>query len=460
MSALEATDHGVCLIDSLKSAEEVENYVIGLRRDLHLHPEISLHEERTIKVVMEELTKMGIVVEVVPNGGVIGIINGEQEGKSLVLRADLDALPMKEEELNLKERKIVVSRNDEAAHTCGHDGHTAMLLGAAKILSQNKDKLKGKVILAFEQGEENATGIFNILKRLIEIGADGVWGIHLKSDIPSGKISVDAGPRMAGYFTFSIRIIGKSGHGSRPDLAISPLDCFTDFYTQLKAMRLNALDPFSAVTYAIGSLSSGSVANIIPDTLEFSGTCRYLNYEQGLRAEHEFKRILEKICELHYCTYEFITEPKAVNLFVYNQEDCASVALEAVKTSIGEEAVYHYPAWMASESFAYYQKYFPGVFAFLGIENKEKGTGAEHHNAHFDLDEDVLKLGVAATVQYTIDFLNSKKEINFTPEQKGLKDLFIEFGQYNPMSDKTVLKKQCLEQWNIGGGRGFGTNFI
>ncbi|MFC6604805.1 M20/M25/M40 family metallo-hydrolase [Ectobacillus funiculus] len=154
MSTLEVTDNGVRLAGSLKCAKEVDNYVICLRRDFHLHPEISLQEERTMKVVTEELKKMEIEVEVVPNGGVIGIINGEQEGKSLVLRADLDALPMKEEELNLKERKIVVSTNDEAAHTCGHDGHTAMLLGAAKILSQNKDKLKGKVILALNKAKK------------------------------------------------------------------------------------------------------------------------------------------------------------------------------------------------------------------------------------------------------------------------------------------------------------------
>ncbi|MFC5592048.1 amidohydrolase [Sporosarcina soli] len=418
-----ATANGVQFNDALKSAKEVEDFVIDVRRDLHLHPEISLQEERTIKVVTEELKRMDIEVEIVPDGGIIGIIHGEQAGKSLVLRADLDALPMKEEEWNLKERKVVVSTNDGAAHTCGHDGHTAMLLGAAKILTQNKDKLKGKVILAFEQGEENGTGIYNILNRLIDIGADGIWGIHLKSDVPSGKISVDAGPRMAGAFSFHVSIIGKSGHGSRPDLSISPLDCFTDFYMNLRAMRLSALDPFKPITYSVGSISSGSAPNVIPETLQFSGTVRYLNYEQGLHAEREFKRILEKTCELHQCTYEFIKEPKAVDLFVYNQEDCASIALEAVKNSIGEDAVYQYPAWMASETFAYYQKYFPGVFAFLGIENEEKGIGAEHHNAYFDLDEDVLKLGVATTVQYTIDFLNSNQEIKFSPELKKPEDL-------------------------------------
>ena len=141
-------------------AKQVESYVIDLRRDLHLHPEISLQEVRTIQVVTDELTKMGIDFEVVPNGGVIGCIKGAHEGKSLILRADLDALPMKEAETNLKGQKVAVSKNNDAAHTCGHDGHTAMLLGAAKILNQHKENLNGTVILAFEQGEENGGGIY------------------------------------------------------------------------------------------------------------------------------------------------------------------------------------------------------------------------------------------------------------------------------------------------------------
>ncbi|MGG1658308.1 amidohydrolase [Brevibacillus sp. NRS-1366] len=416
------------VLDALEAAKQVEEYVIHLRRDLHMHPEISMQEVRTMKVVAEELERMGIPYEMVPEGGIIGIIEGEQAGKSIILRADLDALPMQEEETNVKGKKIVVSQNDQAAHTCGHDGHTAMLLGAAKILSQNKDKVKGKVILAFEQGEEIGRGIYAIVNRLLEIGADGVWGIHLKSDIPAGKLSVDAGPRMASGFAFHAEIHGKSGHGSRPDLAVSPLDCFTDFYTHLKAMRLTSLDPFKTVTYSIGSIRAGSAANVIPDTLEFSGTVRYLQYEQGLMAEKEFKRILEKTCDLHQCTYQYLIEPKAVDLLVYNQTDCAVIAADAVEKSMGKKALYPYPAWMASEPFAFYQKYFPGVFAFVGIENHEKGTGAEHHNAHFDLDEDVLKLGVAATVQYTIDFLCSENEIDFTPEQKSMKELFKELG--------------------------------
>jgi len=415
-------------LDALIAAKEVEDYVIEIRRDLHRHPEIGLQEERTMRVVTDELTNWGIHYEIVLNGGIIGYIQGKQPGKTLILRADLDALPMKEEENNLKKKKVVFSESDQAAHTCGHDGHTAMLLGVAKILAQHKDKIKGRVLLAFEQGEEMGGGIYNLCKRLHEIGGDGIWGIHLKSDIPTGKISVEPGPRMAASFVFNVLIKGKSGHGSRPDLSVAPLDCFTDFYNNLRAMRLNSLDPFKTITYSIGTINSGSAANIIPESLQFSGTARYLDNNQGALAAKEFKRILEKVCDLHNCTYEFIIEPKESDLIVYNQKDCAQIAIDAVKNAIGTDALHSMPAWMASESFAFYEKYFPGVFAFVGIQNLEEGIGAEHHNVYFDLDEDALKLGVAATVQYTIDFLNNENQINFTPDKRDINGLFIDNG--------------------------------
>ncbi|WP_176754136.1 amidohydrolase [Lacicoccus qingdaonensis] len=402
---------------SLQLAEDIEDYVIGIRRDLHEHPEVSGEEDRTIGQITAELWKMGLSSEVIKNGGVLSVIEGARPGKTLVLRGDMDALPMTENKNNLKGEKVVVSKYDGAAHMCGHDGHTAMLLGAAKILSENKDRLKGRVILAFEQGEEDGRGIVGILKRILEIGADGVWGIHLKSDIPSGKISVDPGPRMAGAFMFDVRIDGNGGHGARPDLTDTPVDVFTDFYNHLKSNRMNTLDPFKAITFSIGSVNGGSNHNVIPDSLNFKGTYRFLHYGQGVKAEREFKDKLERISALHDCTYEYIIPPKAMNLSVYNQEDCAEIASDAVKDSIGETCLYNYPAWMASEPFALYQKYLPGVFAFLGIENEDKGTGADHHNSKFDIDEDVLKLGVASTVQYALYFLDTDKEISFKPEE-------------------------------------------
>ena len=415
-------------LDVLKEALDIEDYVIRTRRFLHENPEIGLQEKNTIQYVTNELNKMSIPFEIVENGGIIGYIVGNKPGKKVILRADLDALPMKESEFNLKQKKEVVSKNDAAAHTCGHDAHTAMLLGAAKILTAHKELINGTIILAFEQAEEIGGGIYNLLTRLHEIGADGVWGIHLKSDIPAGKISVEAGPRMASAFAFKVMIEGKSGHGSRPDLSIAPLDCFTDFYQNIKSMRLTGLNPFDPIALSIGTIEYGNAANIIPQTLTFSGTCRFLHFSQGKQAEIKFKEILTKICDLHHCQFNYISEPKAMDLIVYNNEQCSQIATEAISKALGSEVNYKYPAWMASESFSIYQKYFPGVFAFLGIANEELGSGAEHHNENFDIDESALKIGIASTVEYAINFLNAGADIKFTPYKRSVKDLFIDNG--------------------------------
>jgi amidohydrolase len=408
--------------------QNLEEYIVQIRRELHRFPEISGEEKHTIRLITNQLKEMDISFEVIENGGIIGIIEGSKPGKSIILRADFDALPMKENTHNLKGIKNVVSQNENVAHTCGHDGHTAMLLGAAKQLARHKDQITGRVILAFEQGEENGRGIYRLLKRLIEIGADGIWGIHIKPDIPSMKISVDKGPRMASLFIYKVTIKGVGGHGSRPDLANAPLDAFTDFYQQLKNMRVNTLNPFDPLTFSVGNVQTGSSHNVISDTLTFSGTFRYLHYEQGKHAEQEFKRILQRICELHGCQYEYEIEPKASDITVYNNDECTTIAQEAVQQSAGRNALYTYPAWMASETFAFYQKYFPGVFAFLGTENAKKGTGADNHHPQFDIDEDTLKLGVMVTIKNALLFLDYNKDILFEPETRDPKDLIIEAG--------------------------------
>lgn len=408
----------------LEAAIAVEDYVVGLRRYFHQYPEVSMKEFQTIEKVKTELEQIGIPYEVVHDGGIIGTIKGSEPGKTMMLRADLDALPMQESPMNLKQPKQVVSKNEEAAHTCGHDAHMAMLLGAAKVLYAHKNKFAGKVLVVFEQGEEIGGGIYALLKRLTEIGVDGVWGIHMKNDLASGKISVDAGPRMAGAFPFKVIINGESGHGSRPDLAVSPVDAFVDFYQKITAMRLHKLNPFEPITYSVGTVSAKGAANVIPEKIEFSGTARYLHIEQGRTAAAEFKRLLEATCDFHGCTFEYVVEPEAKDIVVYNHGDCARIAEHAIKKSLGKEVLAKHAAWMASEPFAFYQKYFPGVFAFLGTYNEALGTGAEHHNTHFDIDEDVLKIGVAATLQYTLDFLSFKEKIDFTPTKESMDQLF------------------------------------
>lgn len=384
-----------------------------------------MEEDKTIVFIMQQLSNMNIPYEVVQNGGIIATITGSLPGKKLILRADIDALPVQESATNLLKEKIVVSKVDGVSHTCGHDAHCAMLLGVAKILSELKGKLHGTVILVFEQGEEIGGGIRALLERLVEIGADGVWGIHLKNDLPSGKISVEQGPRMSAPMPFAVEIIGKSGHGSRPDLANSPVDCFVDFHQRFCALHMKALHPYKPVTYSVGELHAGTASNVIPDTLQFKGTIRFLHMDQGLKVERLFKELLTNTCKMHQCSFHYLMEPFAKSLFVYNNKQCSEIAERAVEKALGRQAIGKIEPWMASESFSAYQAYFPGVFAFLGIQNEEKGTGAEHHNSYFDVDEDVLKLGVATTLQYVFDFLAYKETIPFTVKVKHIDDLFF-----------------------------------
>lgn len=408
------------------SIQELEKYVISIRRKMHENPEISGEETETIQLITSELNKVDIPYEVIDNGGIVGIIEGGHPGKSIVLRADIDALPMKEDANNLIGPKRVVSKIDTAAHTCGHDAHSAMLLGAAHILKAHAAEIHGRVILAFEQGEEDGRGIYRLLRRLVEIGADGVWGIHMKPDIPSGKVSIDAGPRTASVFPFEVKLTGVGGHGSRLDLAASPLDAFTDFYQKLKEMRMNTLNPFDPITFSMGKVQYGSTHNIISDNLTFGGTFRYLHHAQGIQASENFKKLLTKSCEVYHCSYEYIREPFAADFSIYNEETCAHIAQEVITEALGEDALMTYPAWMASEPFAFYQKYFPGVFAFLGTENKAIGTGADNHHPQFDIDENTLMLGVNMTVAYAKAFLQYDENIPYPTETRPVHEVMQE----------------------------------
>src|SRR5690625_4873017 len=214
-----------------------------------------------------------------------------------------------------------------------------------------KDEIKGTILFVFERGEENGKGIYRILSRLVEIGADGIWGIHLKSDIPSGKISVDPGPRMSGVFPFHIKIKGKSGHGSRPDLAISPIDCFTAFNNELKKIEHHELNPFMPITYSIGSVQAGDAANAIPDELIFRGTARFLHEEQGEQMKQSFDRLLAQTCEMYGCEFSYVEESRPLNFLVYNEENCSNIAQIAIEKSLGQDVLHNYPAWLASEPF-------------------------------------------------------------------------------------------------------------
>lgn len=394
-----------------------EALLIEIRRHLHRHPELSGREDQTVAYVCAKLDEFGVRYTNVPRGGILAEIGDESRGRTVLLRADMDALPMQENPDNLKGPKVVVSENDGACHACGHDGHTAMLLVAAKLLKQMEGDLPGRVVLCFERGEETGAWVRYLFRHIqrTNMKIDAVYGTHLLSTYETGQLSMEPGGVMAGAVGFDIDIVGRGGHGSRPDLSISPIDCFNAFYNSLNALRMKYISPFESLIFSMGKVQAGAQGNIIPDRLSFSGTARFFNGEMGRIFRDEFLHLLQTTCEAYRCTYE-INRLSNPGTAVTNNAELSAFAKAAVAKHLGDGVVGRVDPWMASESFSLYLRLWPGVFAFLGMKNPDKGVGAEHHNERFDVDEDVLPIGAAAAVAYAVEYLQQNPDTpSFTP---------------------------------------------
>lgn len=392
-------------------AAKHEDYIINMRRYFHENPELSNQEHNTVKTIAAELDSMGIDYVIVENGGILATIKGATDnGKAVLLRADIDALPVQETPDNLKVGgRTCISKVDGVMHACGHDGHIAMLLGAAKILSEKKSELAGTVYLCFERGEE-AVGNVGYIFAYIEkqgIKIDTVYGTHLLATAPSGYMVINDTNMMAGAMAFDITIDGRGGHGSRPDQAVNPIDAFWAIYGGMLSLRVQKIDPYKTLTYSVGKVNAGNAGNIIPQTANFSGSMRTFDQEgAGMTFYNELRNLIDRTCEAYGCRpiYNFYTKP---GLPIVNDPELAQFARKVIGAEIGTDIVGEGEPWMASDSYSQYLKQWPGVYAFLGMENVEKGIGAAHHNQAFDVDESVLKLGSAAAATYAIEYLRT-----------------------------------------------------
>lgn len=388
-----------------------------LRRRFHTYPELSLQESGTIAAICAELNRFGIPHREIEKGGVIATVEGALPGKTLLLRADMDALPMQESECNLAGPRTCRSAVDGVMHACGHDGHTAILLVVARLLQQNRQQLKGRYLLVFERGEEEFDGIEALMQELDATEHyDGAWALHLMAGLDTGKVSVEAGPRMSGPFSFSYTIEGKSGHGSRPDLANNPLNTFLDFYQSVLLLKGQRANPYYPVTFSIGSIHAGTASNIVPPELTFSGTCRILDFDKvGAFWVTAIDASLRDACRRHGTTCRRHSYTPR-DMAVVNNGVCAGIAQKAAVKLFGEGSLASMEPWMASECFSMYLKRAPGLLAFVGTRNPQKGSGADHHNVQFDLDEDSLDIGACLTLQYALDFMDFDGDFHFTPD--------------------------------------------
>ena len=409
---------------TLEMLRPFEAQMTADRRWLHEHPELSGCETETLGYIVKALEALHLGIHIVPGGGVIGVL-GEGE-PCVLLRADCDALPIQESPTNLTFPRCCVSQNPGVMHACGHDAHMAMLLGAARALAAHREEIPGCVLFVVERGEEKGgKGYLEHLLPYIEekFAVGACYATHVRWDIPSGKIAVLDGAAMAGAFGFDVTLHGRGGHGSRPDLAVSPIDCFAAIHAQLLALRMRAAAPEQVLTYSLGLVQAGEQGNTIPETLRFAGTVRPFDTAgAGERFAKETRRIIDGTCEAQGCTAEYKHFSKPL-YEVRNHPEAAARAKQAIARNVGMLALTAASPWMASESMSAYLKLWPGVLTFTGIRNEKVGAGANHHTPQFDLDESALLPGAAAACAFALDYLRERPAYAFERDIVSMQDL-------------------------------------
>jgi amidohydrolase len=390
----------------LDKVQATDSYIREVRGYLHEHPELSGKEFETARFIQDEVTKWGLPVTKVRGTGFYVVLDTEKPGKTIGLRADIDALPIKECPENLKQPKKWISKNEGVSHACGHDGHVAILLGAVKILNELKSQLRGKIVFIFEEGEETGSGIDAMVEALEPLQLDAVYGNHLKSNIPTGELFIREGAIMAGTGTVAFDVIGRGGHASRPDLSINPVFAAANILTGISIAWNNQRDITKTVTLGITQIEGGEVSNVIPNSAFIGGTLRFFDKEEVEKCFVLFRKVSENIAQAHNCSVKFHDNMGVYLTPVVNDTALTRFTRNAIKEiypgRIVSDEKY---IWYAAESFTKYSRLAPTVFVFPGVKNEALGSGAEHHNDRFDLDEDALQYALGAMVQFAVSYL-------------------------------------------------------
>lgn len=378
-------------------AKSHQCYIVETRRKLHQHPEVSFQEKTTSSFIQHELNKMNIPYVVTPDYGVVATIEGQRTDHVVALRADMDALPIQEKNEHLHYQ----SKNDGIMHACGHDGHVAMLLGAAKIFQQIQHQLPGTVALCFQPAEEQGGGTQEILKVLSRLPVKNAFAIHLWSEIETGKISVEAGPRMAACDIFQIMVEGIGCHGASPHLGIDPIVVACAIVMNISNMLTREIDPTHPTVLSFGKFQSGQAGNVIPDKAVLAGTIRTTNKTDQLHLHAALRRIVLGTATGYRATA--VVDIKQGGPILINDAKASGLAADAVNKISGMDGLVTFPTLMVSENFGDFLEIYPGAMAFLGVRNEACGACHPHHHPQFNIDEGPLYLGAALHVQYALN---------------------------------------------------------
>ena len=381
-------------------AEKNHDYVVEMRRYFHRHPELSTQEVNTSKKICEELEKMGIPYKDYPDYTVIATIDSGKPGKTVLIRGDIDALPVTEET-----GLPFASQNPGVMHACGHDCHGAMLLGIGKSLMEVKDELTGKILLGFQVAEENLKGSRTMVQYVKDMGgADNSIAIHVGCAQNIGEIMLPAGPMASGVITYQIRVKGRGGHGSAPHAALDPIKPACEIVLKLASLPSNAIDAQDPIVFSTCHIEGGSAVNIIPDEAVIGGTVRYFNKDLTQPIFDYLENISDCVCKSYGVTrtMEYIFDPM---IPVVNDKEVAEMG-QRIAEEMGMKVTKEGKG-MGSDDMALLLDAFPGFYANIGCANEAKGIGhVANHNACFTIDEDALKLGTEFLMKSACELLN------------------------------------------------------
>jgi len=390
-------------LEIFKRINELEDELIALRRDFHRYPELGFKEFRTSKKIIKYLIDLGLEVTILAKTGVVGLLKGSNDEPTLLLRSDMDALPINEEN-NVPYK----SDNPGVMHACGHDGHMAMLLIAAKVLAERRREIKGNIKFIFEPSEETGKGAKQMIREgvLENPKVDACIGLHLWSSIKSGEIGIKAGLATAILNVFRILVKGKGGHTGSPETTIDPIITAANIINSVQLIQTREINPLRPTIIMFGKIHGGTKNNIVPDQIELEGTLRYLNKESDYsskKPEDRLKRIVEKVCRLHNARFE--VDVKKEMETVINDPGMTELIKSTAKKIINPSKIISYTC-PASEDFSEFSKRIPSVFYFLGIKNKKEHINYPQHSSRFNIDEKVLPLGVKMHVCSAFNFFN------------------------------------------------------
>ena len=378
-----------------------KEYIISARRRLHEYPELGFDLPKTIAFVKNELDAIGVEYsEQYGKSSIVAVINPDKTNFTIGIRADMDALPINE--INDIPYK---SKHEGKMHACGHDAHTAMLLGTAKALYAMRDKLSCRVKLLFQPSEEGFTsGAMEMVKHGVMDDIDVIIGLHVENWLESGKIGVCPGASMASSRSIKIEIFGKCAHATLPESGNDALAAAVTTYNSIQTMLTRTISPFAKYVCSVGKLTAGKTQNIVPDYAEMLLTVRTFDMEVDKHIDTAIREIANASAQSFGCTAKVNSDLKTV--VVYNDPYISKLVLESARKAVGEDNIVGMPKKMSSEDFSHYLTKKPGVFFRLGTRNIEKGCTTLPHNDNFMIDEDALVSGSNTCVQFVLDNMN------------------------------------------------------